>query len=137
VATSHHRIRQGADRPVPREGSHQRSMGPGARGGQPRAGYGPGARKASRGRAELGPRRAGTRGSTGTCPNGNASGKEVIVTASPASGDAELHPLPLGDPDARGPKYYQVKRQLLELTRAMAPGTPVPPERELAQRYVT
>jgi GntR family transcriptional regulator len=61
----------------------------------------------------------------------------VIVTASPASGDAELHPLPLGDPDARVPKYYQVKRQLLELTRAMAPGTPVPPERELAQRYVT
>ena len=59
------------------------------------------------------------------------------MTASPASGDAELHPLPLGDPDARVPKYYQVKRQLLELTRAMAPGTPVPPERELAQRYVT
>ena len=69
--------------------------------------------------------------------NGNASGKEVIVTASPASGDAELHPLPVGDPDARVPKYYQVKRQVLDLTRAMAPGTPVPPERELAQRYVT
>src|SRR5215510_15067460 len=86
---------------------------------------------------EDGPRGAGARASTGTCPNGNASGKEVIVTASPASGDAELHPLPLGDPDARVPKYYQVKRQLLELTRAMAPGTPVPPERELAQRYAT
>jgi GntR family transcriptional regulator len=61
----------------------------------------------------------------------------VNVTASPASGDADLHPLPPGDPGARIPKYYQVKRQLLELTRAMAPGTPVPPERELAQRYVT
>ncbi len=59
------------------------------------------------------------------------------MTASPASGDADLHPEPLGDPGARVPKYYQVKRQLLELTRAMAPGTPVPPERELAQRYVT
>ena len=55
------------------------------------------------------------------------------MTASPASGDADLHPLPPGDPGARIPKYYQVKRQLLELTRAMAPGTPVPPERELAQ----
>src|SRR5262249_57154559 len=80
---------------------------------------------------------ARTRGSTGTWQKGNAGGKEVIVAASPASGDAELHPLPLGDPDARVPKYYQVKRQLLELTRAMAPGTPVPPERELAQRYAT
>ena len=86
---------------------------------------------------KLAPGGAGTGGGTGTCPNGNASGKEVIVTASPASGDADLHPLPLGDPDARIPKYYQVKRQLLELTRAMAPGTPVPPERELAQRYAT
>ena len=38
---------------------------------------------------------------------------------------------------ARVPKYYQVKRQLLELTQAMAPGTPVPPERALAQRYGT
>ena len=44
---------------------------------------------------------------------------------------------PMGDPGDRIPKYYQVKRQLLELTRAMAPGTPVPPERELAQRYAT
>jgi len=50
------------------------------------------------------------------------------VTASPASGDADIHPLPPGDPGARIPKYYQVKRQLLDLTRAMAPGTPVPPE---------
>jgi GntR family transcriptional regulator len=35
------------------------------------------------------------------------------------------------------PKYYRVKRQLLDLTEAMAPGSPVPPERELAQRYGT
>jgi GntR family transcriptional regulator len=61
----------------------------------------------------------------------------VIVTASPASSDAEFDPIPLGQPGARVPKYYQVKGQLLELTRTMAPGTPVPPERELAQRYAT
>jgi GntR family transcriptional regulator len=37
----------------------------------------------------------------------------------------------------RLPKYYQVKRQLLDLTSAMAPGSPVPPERELARQYET
>ena len=47
---------------------------------------------------------------------------------------ASKEPVP---PAARIPKYYVVKRQLLELTRAMAPGTPVPPERELAQHYGT
>jgi GntR family transcriptional regulator len=35
------------------------------------------------------------------------------------------------------PKYYEVKRNLLEFTRAMAAGTPVPPERELALNYQT
>src|SRR6266853_4063811 len=46
-----------------------------------------------------------------------------------------------GEPGAgavpRLPKYYTVKRQLLEETAAMAPGTPVPPERELARAYGT
>jgi GntR family transcriptional regulator len=42
-----------------------------------------------------------------------------------------------GAPDPRLPKYYGVKRQLLELTGVMSPGTAVPPERELAQRYGT
>jgi GntR family transcriptional regulator len=37
----------------------------------------------------------------------------------------------------RLPKYYQVKRQLLELTAAMDAGSPVPPERELARSYRT
>ena len=32
---------------------------------------------------------------------------------------------------------YQVKRQLLELTAALDPGSPVPPERELARSYGT
>ncbi len=42
-----------------------------------------------------------------------------------------------GQQDPRIPKYYTVKRQLLDLTVTMAPGSPVPPERELAQRYRT
>src|SRR5580658_7538534 len=43
------------------------------------------------------------------------------------------------DPGAalRLPKYYQVKKQLLELTSAMTAGSPVPPERELARQYET
>jgi GntR family transcriptional regulator len=46
--------------------------------------------------------------------------------------DAAL-PAPL----LRLPKYYTVKRQLLELTATMAAGSPVPPERELARAYGT
>jgi GntR family transcriptional regulator len=42
-----------------------------------------------------------------------------------------------GSHDERVPKYYEVKKQLLELTRVMTPGTPVPPERELALQYGT
>jgi GntR family transcriptional regulator len=41
------------------------------------------------------------------------------------------------DTGPRLPKYYQVKRQLLELTAALDPGSPVPPERELARSYGT
>src|SRR6202050_3902402 len=37
----------------------------------------------------------------------------------------------------RLPKYYQVKRELLELTPALDAGSPVPPERELARSYGT
>ena len=46
-----------------------------------------------------------------------------------------------GEPTAaavpRLPKYYQVKRELLELTAALDAGSPVPPERELARSYGT
>ncbi|MCL2581414.1 MAG: GntR family transcriptional regulator [Streptosporangiales bacterium] len=47
-----------------------------------------------------------------------------------------------GTPDTpaellRLPKYYQVKKQLLDLTESMSPGSPVPPERELAKSYGT
>src|ERR1700759_562818 len=34
-------------------------------------------------------------------------------------------------------KYYPVKKQLLDFTAAMSPGSPVPPERELARQYGT
>jgi GntR family transcriptional regulator, nutrient-sensing system regulator len=45
---------------------------------------------------------------------------------------------PPGDsPGPRLPKYYAVKRELLALTGLMAAGSPVPGERELAQRYGT
>jgi GntR family transcriptional regulator, nutrient-sensing system regulator len=44
---------------------------------------------------------------------------------------------PASEESPRIPKYYTVKRQLLELTAAMVPGSPVPPERELAHRYAT
>jgi GntR family transcriptional regulator len=37
----------------------------------------------------------------------------------------------------RMPKYYAVKRQLLDLIASLAPGSPVPPERELARDYGT
>jgi GntR family transcriptional regulator len=61
----------------------------------------------------------------------------VIVTASPAPGDAEGGMTPPTELSPRIPKYYRVKRQLMELTATMTPGTPVPPERELARDYGT
>ncbi len=69
------------------------------------------------------------------------------MTARPmrSAADTELHSPPRQDgavvggaaPDPRIPKYYTVKRQLLDLTVTMPAGSPVPPERELAQRYGT
>src|ERR1700728_3782773 len=58
------------------------------------------------------------------------------MTASLAQADdADGGPGPGAPP--RLPKYYQVKRQLLELTAALDAGSPVPPERELARSYGT
>lgn len=42
-----------------------------------------------------------------------------------------------GSRTARVPKYYTLKRHLLELTRTMPAGSPVPPERTLAQEFDT
>jgi GntR family transcriptional regulator len=44
---------------------------------------------------------------------------------------------PPGEPTARVPKYYTLKRHLLELTQTVPPGTPVPPERTLALDFDT
>lgn len=60
------------------------------------------------------------------------------MSASPVMPDAEREGSPAsGTAIHRVPKYYEVKRQLLELIRSMPAGTPVPPERELALRYRT
>jgi GntR family transcriptional regulator len=53
---------------------------------------------------------------------------------SPASASASADGAPA---ELRLPKYYQVKKQLLDLTSSMEPGSPVPPERELARQYET
>lgn len=53
----------------------------------------------------------------------------IAETESGAATDLALNP--------RVPKYYRVKRQLLDLTATLSPGSPVPPERELAEQYAT
>ena len=53
----------------------------------------------------------------------------IADAESNAPGDLALNP--------RVPKYYRVKRQLLDLTASLSPGSPVPPERELAEQYAT
>lgn len=42
-----------------------------------------------------------------------------------------------GTRTARVPKYYRLKRHLLDMTDTMPPGTPVPPERTLAAEFDT
>ena len=65
------------------------------------------------------------------------------MTAFPMpAGDNDAGPSTLTEADSspallRLPKYYQVKKQLLDFTAAMSPGSPVPPERELARLYGT
>ena len=44
---------------------------------------------------------------------------------------------PAAGASAKLPKYYQVKRELLAFTATLDPGSPVPPERELARSYGT
>jgi GntR family transcriptional regulator len=38
---------------------------------------------------------------------------------------------------ARVPKYYRLKKHLLDMTETLPPGTPVPPERTLATEFDT
>src|SRR3984957_12333597 len=69
------------------------------------------------------------------------AGEVAPMTAFPIPAeDNDRAPSPLGSVDAapsllRLPKYYQVKKHLLDFTAAMSPGSPVPPERELARLY--
>src|ERR1700756_173644 len=58
------------------------------------------------------------------------------MTASALPTDEAAAEPPAGAP-AKLPKYYQVKRQLLEFTAILDPGSLVPPERELARSYGT
>jgi GntR family transcriptional regulator len=53
----------------------------------------------------------------------------VVQPAGAPGGDAERAP--------REPKYWQLKRHLLELTRTLPPGTFVPPERTLSAEFGT
>jgi GntR family transcriptional regulator len=39
--------------------------------------------------------------------------------------------------EPRVPKYYRLKKHLVELTEALPPGSPLPPERSLAEKYGT
>ena len=58
--------------------------------------------------------------------------------AAPAAQEAEETPAAgAGTRTARVPKYYGLKRHLLEITQTMPPGTPVPPERTLATQFDT
>ena len=43
----------------------------------------------------------------------------------------------VAEPVAREPKYYRLKRHLLAMTQSSPPGTPVPPERTLAEEFDT
>src|SRR5215472_5347434 len=68
-----------------------------------------------------------------------AAGGSGAPQAADSPGTADTAGVQVGSSPAvlRLPKYYQVKKQLLEFTSAMTPGSPVPPERELARLYGT
>src|ERR1700759_3122615 len=67
----------------------------------------------------------------------DASGPDVpaVRTGSLGGGSAPEDTAP--STLLRMPKYYTVKRQLLDLIASLNPGSPVPPERELARDYGT
>ncbi|MCQ4042858.1 GntR family transcriptional regulator [Streptantibioticus rubrisoli] len=61
---------------------------------------------------------------------------DAAATATDASQTPE-NAAASGTRTARVPKYYRLKRHLLDLTQTMPPGTPVPPERTLAAEFDT
>ncbi len=72
--------------------------------------------------------------SAGGDGNGAAAAEAVGAEAGEA-GEATANGT--GARPARVPKYYRLKRHLLEITQTMPPGTPVPPERTLAAEFDT
>lgn len=61
--------------------------------------------------------------------------RATVDGTSPSAG--ESGPAGASTRTARVPKYYRLKRHLLEMTETMPPGTPVPPERTLATEFDT
>ena len=55
---------------------------------------------------------------------------------SPARSSLDAAPRP-AEPPAKEPKYYGVKRHLLEIISLLPPGSPVPTERDLTARVGT
>ena len=64
-------------------------------------------------------------------------GRHQATAGNPATASENASGVVLPGPLPRLPKYYTVKRQLLELIDTMTSGSPVPPERELARDYGT
>ena len=75
----------------------------------------------------------------GSVPGGrrNVAARPVAASAGEALASENGPGQVLASPLLRLPKYYTVKHQMLELIVTMAPGSPVPPERELARDYGT
>lgn len=67
--------------------------------------------------------------------NGEEDTVTVIQPAGSAGGEPEGAPREVREP--REPKYWRLKRHLLELTRTLPPGTLVPPERTLSVEFGT
>ncbi|GAA1694838.1 GntR family transcriptional regulator [Streptomyces yatensis] len=61
-----------------------------------------------------------------------ATAATAAITTAESDGNGSA-----GARTARVPKYYRLKRHLLEMTETLPPGTPVPPERTLAAEFDT
>ncbi|MER8154272.1 GntR family transcriptional regulator [Streptomyces sp. NPDC094472] len=61
-----------------------------------------------------------------------ATAATAAITTAESDGNGSA-----GTRTARVPKYYRLKRHLLEMTETLPPGTPVPPERTLAAEFDT
>lgn len=66
-------------------------------------------------------------------------GRQIMGSEAGSSGTGADVPTeaPTVGRTARVPKYYRLKRHLLDMTETLPPGTPVPPERTLAAEFDT